>query len=355
VLSEKTVLETSEALQANGLAAQGFRTLILDDCWQNESRDAAGFLHADVHTFPHGMGWLAQQLRSKGLALGLYTTPGDFSCMGRPASQGHEKQDVQLWLQDWGASYLKYCVCNTTHERRMVAYAQMQDLLATLKTPVTYEIDPAMEMPMTRMDSIGNVVGAHDDVADNYESWVNAIRDFQKWGVYDSDHTRIGHWPLVDIVQIGRGGQSFDEYRSQVTMYTLLCSPLVLGVDFRNDTWSAAALPHLSNPEVLKIHQDPLGKHAVRIDSSSAGTEVWARPLQGGNFAVALWNANGDSPRDIGCDVEAITGTSSNFRMRDVWARSDNGTAGPGRFVQAHGLAPHALRLFLLSPELIVI
>lgn len=349
-LSEVAVLETSEALHTTGLAALGFRTMILDDCWQNESRDAQGFLHADPRVFPHGMRWLVQTLKSKGLETGLYTTPGEFSCMKRPASQGHEHQDVQLWLKDWGATYLKYCVCNTTHARRQVAYGQMQQLLSSLSPPVVYEIDPAMEFPMTRMDSIGNVVGAHDDVQDSYEAWVSAIMDLWKWGVYDGDHTRTAHWPLIDVIQVGRGGQSFEEYRSQVSMYVLLCSPLVLGVDLRNATWIAAALPHITNSEVIGIHQDPLGKHAVRIPGAAAsGSQVWARPLHGGSFAVVLWNTEGTSPTDITLDTEAITGTKSSWYIRDVWAAQDVG--GPQRLWQAIGVLPRSLRLLKISPR----
>jgi len=352
-LSEAAVLETAEALQHYGLCTLGFKTLILDDCWQNTSRDVNGFLHADPRAFPRGMGWLAKALkqRSPKLTLGLYTTPGRFSCMKRPASEGHEQQDVDLWINQWGAGYLKYCVCNTTHARRLVAYSQMQRLLGAAKLPVVYEIDPAMELPMTRMDAVGNVVGAHADVADSYNSWVQAIADLHSWGVYSGNHTRQGHWPLIDILQVGRGGQRVEEYQSQVSMYAMLCSPLIIGVDLRNRTWASRALPLISNAEVLNIHQDKLGVHARKVSGfgTLAGAEVWVRPLVAGAYAVALWNVRQETSIDVGIDMRKVVPSQppTTWQVQNVWTHEHLGVM-QGPWIERN-VAPHSLRLLRLS------
>lgn len=345
------MLETVQALQQSGLSALGFRTVILDDCWQNTSRNSSGFLNADPQVFPRGMGWLASEVQRFNFTLGLYSTPGHFSCMKRPASEGYEHQDVKLWIEEWGARYFKYCVCNTTHARRQVAYKQMQDLLGDTKLPVVYEIDPSMEMPMTRMDGVGNVVGAHEDVGDSYEAWLGAITDLQAWAVYSGNHTRKGHWPLIDVVQIGRGGQSSEEYRSQVSMWVMLCSPLVLGIDFRNSTWVSAAMPFISNSEVLNIHQDKAGIHGFLTSGLNAtqGGEVWVRPLSDGSFAVALWNARQPAAIDIGMDIRTLAPStvSEHWQVRDVWANRDVDTTS-GHWVE-RGVAPHSLKLLRFS------
>eukprot|EP00933_Yihiella_yeosuensis_P036846 TRINITY_DN30669_c0_g1_i1.p1 TRINITY_DN30669_c0_g1~~TRINITY_DN30669_c0_g1_i1.p1 ORF type:complete len:407 (+),score=46.50 TRINITY_DN30669_c0_g1_i1:66-1286(+) len=340
-LSEEAVLKSADGLLNHGLHDLGFRTMIIDDCWQNSSRDEEGYLHADPKVFPRGMGFVSTWLKRRGLNLGIYTTPGHLSCMKRPASEGFEKEDAELWLGEWDVRWLKYCVCNTTHARREVAYAQMQEIIAAGGWNVTYEIDPAMEYPMTKMDQIGNVVGAHDDVADNYTAWVAAINDLVSWDVYTGTHTRPGHWPLIDIVQIGKGGQSFDEYRSQVSMYAMLCSPLVLGIDFRNSSWVKQALPHLRNEEVLAIHQDPLGQPAHRRLQQGGG-EIWIRPLHDKSYVVALWN-KGSRPSTLSFDIAAFLGSQDNmWQVRDVWARKTLGETSSDwtvRGIPAHGIS----------------
>jgi len=61
--------------------------------------------------------------RSRGMELGLYTTPGNFTCSGEAGggergSYGHTVTDANLWVEGWGIRYLKDCVCNTTKELR---------------------------------------------------------------------------------------------------------------------------------------------------------------------------------------------------------------------------------------------
>merc|ERR1712083_73973 len=203
------------------------------------------------------------------------------------------------------------------------------------------------ERPMTTMDGIGHVVGAHDDVADKYPAWVAAIADLWEWGVYNGKHTRAGHWPLVDVVQTGRGGRNGEQYRSQITMYVMLCSPIVLGIDLRNKTWTDAALPLLTNTEIWAIHQDRLGQHATRVAATKDGAQVWARPLDDESFAIALWNVQGQEALDITVDFGVATSSSGPWQLRDVWSKGDLGQA-LGAWT-AYAVPPNAVRLLKLS------
>jgi alpha-galactosidase len=45
----------------------------------------------------------------------------------------------------------------------------------------------------------------------------------------------------------------------------------------------------LLNTEVIAVNQDVLGKAATRVRSTEE-TEVWARPLSGGAYAIGLFN-----------------------------------------------------------------
>ncbi|RDJ93981.1 glycoside hydrolase family 27 protein, partial [Lacticaseibacillus rhamnosus] len=91
--------------------------------------------------------------------------------------------------------------------------------------------------------------------------------------------------PAVD--EIGNGGMSNTEYRTHMSLWSLLAAPLLAGNDLR-------AIPPdifeiLTNKEVIAIDQDPLGKQATRV-AKDGDLEVWARPLSGGAYAVGLFN-----------------------------------------------------------------
>ncbi len=49
-------------------------------------------------------------MHSKGLKIGIYSTPGEKSCDGFPGGKGHEQQDARTFAE-WGIDYLKYDIC----------------------------------------------------------------------------------------------------------------------------------------------------------------------------------------------------------------------------------------------------
>ena len=84
-------------------------------------------------------------------------------------------------------------------------------------------------------------------------------------------------------------GLTSDEQYTHITLWCLLASPMLIGCDMTQlDDFT---LGLLTNDEVLAVDQDALGKQASRISQDlTTGTEVWARPLSDGTFAVGLFN-----------------------------------------------------------------
>lgn len=88
-----------------GLHKLNYTYFIVDEpCFTG--RDADGVLIENKTTWPHGLKAFGQELRSHGMALGVYTCVGPKTCGGCIASQGHEDQDVQTFAE-WGVEYLK--------------------------------------------------------------------------------------------------------------------------------------------------------------------------------------------------------------------------------------------------------
>ena len=73
-------------------------------------RAADGELQADPTRFPHGIAWLADQLHSMGLKLGLYESFGTTTCQKLPGSYGHYQQDADTFAS-WGVDFLKFDYC----------------------------------------------------------------------------------------------------------------------------------------------------------------------------------------------------------------------------------------------------
>ena len=73
-------------------------------------RDRFGKLQGDPVRFPSGMKWLADEMHSRGLKLGLYGCPGVRTCEGFPGQFEHEYQDAET-LAEWGIDWWKYDNC----------------------------------------------------------------------------------------------------------------------------------------------------------------------------------------------------------------------------------------------------
>jgi len=85
---------------------------------------------------------------------------------------------------------------------------------------------------------------------------------------------------------------------------------------------NAATREILTNPEILSVHQDPLGKQAARV-LQDGDREVWKKPRKGGALAIALLN-RGDGPKTIRARWKDL-GITGKRRVRDLWQRTELG------------------------------
>ncbi len=82
----ETILDNATALVKTGLAARGYSTVTIDDCWMLKTRDAQGNLQPDPQRFPHGMKPLADAIHHLGLKFGIYEDSGSTTCGGYAGS-----------------------------------------------------------------------------------------------------------------------------------------------------------------------------------------------------------------------------------------------------------------------------
>ena len=102
-----------------------------------------------------------------------------------------------------------------------------------------------------------------------------------------------------------------------------MAAPLITGNDLSK--MSTTTKETLTNPEVIAVDQDPLGKQGRVVATPGNQLEVWSKELSGTNTrAVALFNRSGASASitvqwsQIGIPTGAAT-------VRDLWAKQDLG------------------------------
>ncbi len=108
VVTDEKVRAAADAMVKFGLAAHGFQYVNIDDTWA-APRNAKGEIQSNSR-FPD-MKALADYVHSKGLKLGIYSSPGPYSCGGYTGSYQHERQDAETFAK-WGVDYLKYDWCS---------------------------------------------------------------------------------------------------------------------------------------------------------------------------------------------------------------------------------------------------
>jgi hypothetical protein len=112
-----------------------------------------------------------------------------------------------------------------------------------------------------------------------------------------------------------------DEQLTLMSLWAIAPSPLMLGMNLPdNDDWTMALL---SNPEVLAVDQDELGKTARRIFVPGQSAEMWVKELSGGALAVGFFNRT-DNPVKVDY-AWSRSGFSSEPQARDLWLRKDLG------------------------------
>lgn len=332
-VDDATVRSIADAMAGNGMKEAGYVYVNIDDTWEL-GRDAQGNMLTNKK-FPD-MKALADYVHSKGLKLGIYSSPGPNTCAGYEGSYGHEEQDARTFAK-WGIDYLKYDWCGArtlyTDEEMPAIYQKMGDALLKTGRPIVYSLCQYGRLDVWKWgpDVGGNLWRTTGDIRDTWDSMTRI-----GFGQNDlATYARPGHWNDPDMLEIGNGGMSETEYKTHMSLWAILAAPLLAGNDLRNMT--PATLAILTNREVIAIDQDKAGKQGKRA-WKSGDREVWVRELAGGARAVALFNRAAE-PAQVKV-LWADLGIKEKSRLRDVWEHKDVPWPGPeySATIPGHGV-----------------
>jgi alpha-galactosidase len=160
----------------------------------------------------------------------------------------------------------------------------------------------------------GNLWRTTDDIRDE---WASMIGNVEKQ-VLTSPYAGPGHWNDPDMLEVGNGHMTDEEYRTHMSLWALVAAPMLAGNDVRNMSSTTSSI--LLNREVIAVDQDPLGRQASPIKSGDL--ERWEKPLADGSVAVGMVNISSVPLKGViaACDL-SLKGKPS--KARDLWAHQD--------------------------------
>lgn len=380
-VSQEKILEAARAMERSGLADCGWTYINIDDGWQGVR---GGKYNGIQPNSKFGdMKALADSIHARGLKFGIYSGPWVGTYAGHIGSSADYPDgsvnfvregkvdefykldrkkadrksvryfgaysfaaaDAHQWA-DWGVDYLKYdwYPNDVKHTREMseALRATGRDIVLSLSNKAPLAGAPSWE-------ELCQAWRTTDDIRDNWAS-VSSIgfRGQNGWAAYCGP----GHWPDADMLVVGNVGWgpsvhptnlTADEQYSHISLWALLCSPLLIGCDMA--ALDDFTLGLLSNTEVLDVHQDPLGK-AASAQVCDEERAIYVKPLEDGSVAIGLFNLSREE-RTLGFQPREL-GMTGEFTVRDLWRQKDIGTANDqGEWtirVPAHGVALISLR-----------
>lgn len=318
-INENTILSAAKAIKSEGLDKLGYIYVNIDDCWQAPSRGPHGEPIADPHKFPNGIKHLSDQIHQMGLKIGIYSDAGSYTCGQRFGSLGYESIDAKAYAE-WGIDYLKYDNCfneglSGTPSISATRYRTMRDALNSTNRPILYSICQWGEDQVWNWAStIANSWRISGDIADDFDrpddrcpcqdsispctiagyhcSVMNILEKAAPLG----QKAVSGGWNDLDMLEVGNGRMSYDEYVSHFSMWALVKSPLILGNDITKMSNETRSI--ITNKEIIALNQDSGYSAGYRVwkrpspNSDQGNIQLWKAYLSNGAYALAFLNAS---------------------------------------------------------------
>jgi alpha-galactosidase len=373
VFNEATIESVANSLISTGLRNAGYRIVWLDFGWASGARDSGGDLIVSSSQWPDGMSGLTSWLHSRGFLAGIYTDAGPSGCSGEGVgSYGHYQQDVNQFAE-WGFDAVKVDFCGAGQDwldqppyDPRTLYGQFSSAVAnnSSRRPMilnvcnfwtpgqingtepsfadssldTYSWAPAVAQSWRTDTDIG-FTGSIEfaNVLRNLRNDTGTATDASQPGIQaaagpprstpygQSSPVAWGHWNDPDYLGPGLG-MTDAQAQSQFSMWAMVAAPLILGSDPRS--LSSTSIAMLENPRVIAIDQDPRGAQGYEISGEGTTTQVWAKPLANGDWAVALFNT-GSTTQQITTSASAVgMRSASRYTLLNVWTNQSSTTTG---------------------------
>jgi Alpha-galactosidase len=385
---------TADAMKNSGLAGAGYQYINVDDFWyqcpgnQGPNVDEYGRWVIDTTKFPNagstsGIQAVADYIHKDGLKFGLYVTPGiskqavvqntaiegtpyhaddiatttvekNYNCSGNGGMVGidYSKPGAQEFINSWanqfaawGIDYLKIDGVGTWDIPDLQAWSAA---LQQTGRPIHLELSNKLAIGSAAtwaqysngwrtgsdIECYGCATGGSSYPLTNWSNVSSRFNQVASWQPYGGP----GGFNDYDSLEVGNGsndGLTPDERMTQMSLWAMAASPLILGTDLTN--LDPTDLGYLKNTDVLAVDQDTID--ASRIVNTST-TQVFTKMEPNGDGIVALFNTGGQAAT-ISTTTSAIgMPTSGGYYLNDLWSHQKTETVGTiSVYIPAHGVA----------------
>jgi hypothetical protein len=386
-----TIDAQADAMRDSGLAKVGFQYVNVDDFWygcpgsQGPDVDSYGRWAIDTSKFPavgteSGIQAVADHVHADGLKFGLYVTPGisaqavaqntpiegtpyhaddiaeptvaekNYNCKGmvgidytKPGAQAF----IDSWARQfasWGVDYVKIDGVGSPDIPDVQAWS---NALRGTGRPIHLELSNSLNIAdAATWARYSNGWRTGGDV-ECYCGPNGASYPLTNWSHISSRFNQVANWQPYggpgafndyDSLEIGNGandGLTLDERKTQMSLWSLAASPLILGTDLTHLDPTDLAL--LKNTAVLRVDQDAID--ASRL-TSTATSQVFTKTEKNGDVIVGLFNTSG-SPEAVSTTTAALgLPAGKTYQLTDLWTHRATETAGTiSPNVPSHGVA----------------
>ena len=361
-INQDKIKAVADAMVNSGLINHGWTNINIDEGWEmkpgsdnpkvmGEPRNANGMIN--INKYFTDMKGLTDYIHSKGLKAGIYSSPGPLTCSGYYASYQFEDNDARRWA-DWGFDYIKYDWCSygniakgNSLEELQKPYIVMRQALDKVDRDIVFSF---CQYGMGDVWKWGEQIGGNSwrTTGDITDTWSSLSKiGFNQAG--QEQYAGPGHWNDPDMLVVGLVGWgpqlhpsrlTPDEQYTHISLWSLLCSPLLIGCDMTR--LDAFTLNLLTNDEVIEINQDPLGKQAGRV-MQDGGSQIWVKEMEDGSKAVGIFNLTNNTEK-IKADW-TVLGLEGKQIVRDAWRQKDLGQFNKEFTAE---VAPHGVKLITI-------
>lgn len=383
-VSADKVKRAANAMVSSGLVNHGWTYINIDDFWENHRdskdpslrgklRDEAGYIIPNSRFVD--MKSLADYVHGLGLKIGIYSSPGPWTCGGSAGSYGYEKQDAESYAK-WGFDYLKYDWCsygnvinglpgNDPYKVSSLSYNGGAELNTAIK-PFKVMGEYLRQQPrdiyyslcqygMSDVWKWGDSVGGNswrttNDITDTWVSVKGIALDQDKSAAY----AKPGNWNDPDMLVVGTVGWGNphpsklkpDEQYLHISLWSLFSAPLLIGCDM--EKLDDFTLNLLTNDEVIEVNQDPLGKQATCLQTIG-DLRIYVKEMEDGCYAVGFCNF-GTEIADLTYNEFGKLSLNGKFKVRDLWRQKDISNVDSKTGQLAIKVPAHGVLLYKFSP-----
>lgn len=351
-INESLIKRQAEAMVSLGLKDVGYRYINIDDGFFGY-RNEKGILQTHPKRFPNGVKCVADHIHRLGLKAGIYSDAGANTCGSLWDADpngigvglyGHEKQDADLYFNQWGFDFIKIDYCGAGQQLDLDERERYTAISKAIREVCPRDISVNIcrwAFPGTWARDLARSWRISGDISPRWSSVKSIIRK----NLYLSAYAGGGHYNDMDMLEIGRGLTQTEE-EVHFGMWCLMSSPLLIGCDLT--AIPDASLKLLKNEELIALNQDPLGLQAYVVQHEGEGYVLMKdiEQLRGNVRAAALYN-----PSDSTCAFHVpldLLELNGKVKVRDLVKQKDEKAI---REYLSYTLPPHSVKILRLKAE----